>query len=608
MKPLINLQILPVSSSSTLYFGLLVFCLLLGVGLIIGAWRRPRHRQRWARIAAGGAAAAALWFTAFPPTRAVPAARTEAILLTEGYAPDTLRRLRQQLGAGTPVWFYGAGNAPTRTRPLGNLLDLAEQRPALRRLHVLGAGLPAAELPLLGPLAVQWHSGPAFSGIATAYWPHKLALGEVLRLEGTVAAGPGPAWVSLRAAGAGRDSVQILKTGGAFRLRYQPKTTGLAQYELLLRRPGQAPAAEPVPVEITTSSLPAVLLLAATPSFEFKFLKNYLGEAHYPVALRTTVSRGLAQTDFVNQPARPLGRLTPGLLARYAVLVLDAGTLEALAGAEAQAVQAAVRAGRLGLLVLADAAPLPRATPGRADFTIIARATVPAPPQALTWPEAPADVRAVLPAQLRPAPALRALITGPQRAVLAASRRVGLGAVVVSVVPETFRWALQGRAPVYAGYWTRLLAAAVPPAPSVAVWRVGTRWPRPHQSLTLHLAAGVLPAARPTAQALAGGPPVPVALRQDPRLPEWSTAQFWPRGPGWHTARGPGPTAHHFYVYPTTAWPGPERQERQQAVAQRPIQAAASATRTMVAQPWPTGWFFALFLVAAGYLWLEEKL
>ncbi|MFC7668375.1 hypothetical protein ACFQT0_14050 [Hymenobacter humi] len=84
-------------------------------------------------------------------------------------------------------------------------------------------------------------------------------------------------------------------------------------------------------------------------------------------------------------------------------------------------------------------------------------------PQALTWPDAPAEARAAMPAQLRPAPALRSLVMGPGQALVAASRRTGLGFVVVSVVPETFQWALQGRTPVYASFWTRLLTAATPP-------------------------------------------------------------------------------------------------------------------------------------------------
>ena len=600
------------SPAPALYYGLLVFCLVLGFGLLALAWRRPRQRQRSLRLLASAGAAGALWFAAFPPPRQLPAARAETILLTEGYAPDTLRQLLRQLGPGTPVWADANVGQAANARRLPSLLALAGQRPALRRLHVLGQGLPAADLPILGAIPVRAHADAPATGFRTAFWPGQLPLGDELTIEGTVArpADAPAAWVVLRAAGAGRDSMQ-LPAGGteSFRLRYQPKMAGLATYELLLRRPGQPPLAEPVPVEITTPALPAVLLLAATPSFEFKFLKNYLAEAHYPVALRTSVSRGLVQTDFVNQPRQALDRLTPALLARYAVVVADAATLAGLSGPETQALQVAIRAGRLGLVTLAEAAPLPRNAPARADFTVQPRPAGPASLPALAWPTVPGEARAPLPAQLQPRPNLRALVTGPRQVLAAASRRVGLGEVVVSVVPETFRWGLQGHLPVYASFWNRLLRAAVPPAVSAAAWHAGTRWPRLAQPLTLHLAATALPTVPPTVAALAGGPAVRLALRQDSRLPEWSTARFWPGAAGWHRLSGPGRTAFSFYVYPAAAWLGPELAARQQAAAQlAPAAPATAMVPGTVPERWPAGWFFGIFLLAAGYLWLEEKL
>ena len=579
------------------------------------AWRRPSIRQRALRMLAGALAAAALWFIAFPPARQLPATRAEAILLTEGYAPDTLQQLLRQLGAGTPVWTYGNAKSTAQAHPLASLLTLAEQRPALHRLHILGHGLPGADLPMLDPIAVRQHPNSPVVGFRTAYWSAQLPLGEALQIEGAVdrPKGAGPMWVVLRAAGAGRDSVQ-LPTGstGAFRLHYQPKAVGLATYELLLRRPGQLPIIEPVPIEITSPELPAVLLLAATPSFEFKFLRNYLAETHYPVALRTSVSRGLVQTDFINQPRLDIDRLTPAVLSHYAVVVADAATLATLSSAETLALQTTIRNGRLGLITLAETAPLPRNAPARAYFTVLPRSAAPASLPALTWREAPGEARAPLPAQLQPRASLRALVTGPQQVLAAASRRVGLGAVVVSVVPETFRWGLQGHAAVYASFWNQLLRATVPPMAPLATWHAGTRWPRPDQPLTLQLAAGAMPTAPPTVAPLVGGPAVRLALRQDTRLPEWSTAQYWPSATGWHQVRGPGPARYHFYVYPAAAWPGPEQQTRLQAVTTVAVTTAATAadpvTPVTVTQPWPTGWFFGLFLLTAGYLWLEEKL
>jgi hypothetical protein len=321
------------------------------------------------------------------------------------------------------------------------------------------------------------------------------------------------------------------------------------------------------------------------------------------------VSRGLVQTEFLNQPAQPLDRLTPTLLARYAVVVADAATLASLPASESQALRAAVQQGRLGLVVQAEAAALPPATPARADFVVQPLPTAGAVAQPLAWPDAPTVVRALLPARLRPAGALQPLITAPGGALVAASRRIGLGVTVVSVVPETFRWALQGQSAAYSSFWNQLLTAATPPPAPAATWLALDRWPRPQQPLTVRL-AGARPASPPTVRPAAGGAAVALALAQDTRLSEWSTAQYWPTTAGWHQVRGPGSTVHSFYVYDSAAWRGPELAARRQALAARaavasPLQAAETTT---VQQPWPAGWFFGLFLLAAGFLWLEEKL
>jgi hypothetical protein len=108
---------------------------------------------------------------------------------------------------------------------------------------------------------------------------------------------------------------------------------------------------------------------------------------------------------------------------------------------------------------------------------------------------------------------------------------------------------------------------------------------------------------------LAGGAAVQLALGQDTRLPEWSTAQFWPGAAGWHQVQGPGRTVYNFFVYDSTAWRGPELAERQRALVRHlgAFKTSNSAPGT-VREPWPTGWFFGLLLLAAGFLWLEEKL
>jgi hypothetical protein len=162
----------------------------------------------------------------------------------------------------------------------------------------------------------------------------------------------------------------------------------------------------------------------------------------------------------------------------------------------------------------------------------------------------------------------------------------------------SYRWALQGQETAYGAFWSQLLVAATPPPALAATWQLASRWPRPQYPLALRL-SGALPApnALPTVRPLASRAAVELALAQDLRLPEWSTAQYWPR------------TAYNFFVFDSAAWRGPELAERQQALLQhlgtyKPSNSAAGT----VQEPWPAMWFLGLFLLAAGFIWLEEKL
>ena len=601
-----------------LFYGLLALCVLLVLGLSWAALRRPNRLRLALRLLAGALAAAGLWFTAYPPTRTVPGPKAEAILLTEDFQPDTVSALLSRLGPATRLWRTTATTSAD-TVTAANLLEIKEQQPGLQRLHVVGRGLPAADLPMLGSVRLVSHAVAVQAGFRTAQWAPRVELGQPLQIAGFFdnlppstdkSAKAAPVWVHLRAAGIPRDSVRLPGGRGAFQLRYVPKAAGLAVYELVARRGGQILASEPVPVEVTPTRPLRVLLLASTPSFEFKFLKNQLGTRQHAVALRVGISRGLTQTEFLNQPTHDISRLTPALLARYDAIIADAGTLAGLSGGEAQQLTTALRTGGPGLIVLADAAPLPRLAPARAAFSIVPVATAAAArPQPIQWPDAPGRTTATVPATLRPSARLRPLVTtGPGQAVVAA-QRVGVGTLVVSVLPETFRWALQNDSLIYNAYWSRLLTAAARPEPTEATWRLTTPWPHPQAPVEVQLTTTSFPSAAPTVQGAAASP-VRLALRQDTRLPEWSTGQFWPDSAGWHRVALAGKAARWFYVFGGQNWLGPETALRQQAAQAWLASSATAATAEseLTRQPWPAAWFFGLFLLGAGFLWLEEKL
>ncbi|NVO30929.1 hypothetical protein [Hymenobacter lapidiphilus] len=595
--------------------------LLLAVLLTVLAVRRADTRRRGLRVAAGLLAAAGLALAALPPTRARPAAApgaTTAVLLTPGYSSDTLTALLARLGPGAPLWRF----APTETAAapdtptFRNASAIRVQLPGLRRLHVLGQGLPAADAAALAGIALQVHAGAPLTGFRQAAWEARPTLGEVWTVSGSfVAAEAGPVWLRLHAAGTVRDSVRLPRGSGEFRLRFTPRVAGRAVYALEVRGKGQNLAREPVPVEVLAAEPLRVLLLTAAPSFELRFLKNYMAGRQYAVALRTGLSRGLTQTEFLNLTNPPaLGNLTPALLGRFDVVLADAATLASFGGAETAALRAAIANGTTGLLLLADSPTLPRQLPGGAAFGLQARpAAAAAMAQQLRWPEAPAGATALVPATLRPTAGLRPLVSlGTGGQAVAAARRLGLGTVAVSTISETFPWQLSGQAAVYEAYWSRLLGAIRPPRPAALSIAPLSHWPRPNAPLELRATGattGPLTITEPT------GTAVSATLRPDAQVPEWSTATYWPTVAGWHEART-GAARQWFYVYAPGQWRGPGQPQWQLAAATAtaaPATAVATveslgAGGTAGREAWPRWWGYVLVVVGAGMLWLEEKL
>lgn len=604
----------PTMCDQPIYYVLLVGCLLLAVGISVAAWRRPDTRRHAARLLAGLLAVVGLWLMAYPPQRTVAEPQAEAILLTEGYQPDTLRALLGRFGARTRVWRFALGNAqPTSsdTPTVTSLTTLREQMPTLRRLHLLGRGLPAATLPSLGSVRLVQYGSASYTGFRNTHWNRTLELGQPLLLEGyfvsSATGKPNPTWVRLQVAGAARDSVRLPTGQGAFRLRYVPKTAGRLVATVLAGPSRQLQAKEPVPVEVVPPRPLRVLLLAVTPSFELKFLKNHLAARQHAVAWRAGISRGLTQTEFSNQPTTDLSRLTPALLARYDVMVTEASVLAALPAAEAQALRAAQRTAGLGVVVLAESAALPAAVPGRAEMRLVVQNSSLNRPQRINWPDAPAAT-ALVPGTLTLAGAAQPLVTlASSGAAVVASQRIGLGNVVISTLPETYPWLLQNAPTIYESYWSRLLSAAARPVAPTTRWTLVDPWPRPHLPLSLRL-AGTFPTQQPLVAGPTNTPLARLALQQDPTLPEWSTATYWPAVSGWHQLQLSGLPAQWFYVFANSDWQGPETLRRNQSAIPWLTSAAEPLPALERTEPWPVGWFFALFVAAAGFLWLEEKL
>ncbi|KAA9331383.1 hypothetical protein F0P96_14145 [Hymenobacter busanensis] len=592
---------------SPLFFATGLVCGLLGILLVAQALRRPDGRRRIVRVLVSVLLPVALWLSVFPPS--VPTSEQEtqaAILVTDGTPADSLRFWQRRLGAAVPVLRYTPGHVSADSTRLTGLYALRTQHPQIRQLHVLGHGLPAADVGLAPPeIKLIAHPQWPARGFRHASWAPTLPLGDVLRVEGRfVSANANPTLLYLRSAGVVQDSLRLPAGNASFTLQARLRATGPQVLQLEARQNRQLIAHEPVPTVVEAVRHLRVLLLAGGPSFELNLLKNRLAANGHAVAQRLTLARSLQQTDFLNLPAQSLRPLTPPLLSRYDAVVADESVWATLGAAETRALSQSVDQG-LGMVLLASGSALPKGFPQRAVFGVRARpalATETVEPIRWSTIKAQAAVPATLTGSL-----LVPLAQSARNEWVAASYRATWGTTVVATPSNTYQWLLAGNTATYDDYWRLLLKAAARPLGTQSSWQFSA-WPHPHFLLQLHFSGNGLPSSLARIEG-PFGTHTSLGLRQfSSALPVFSAA-FWPKQPGWHKAITPGAEPASFYVFAAAEWIGPTVSEQAAAVEQRayyPTSTTSTPGRTGD-KPLAGVWFFTIFLLGAAFLWLEEK-
>jgi hypothetical protein len=586
--------------------------------LLLGwlAWRRPDRRRLAWRLLASAVAGTSLVLLIFPPTYQRALDPGTAILLTEGYEVDSFNALLQKLAPRPLVYTYKTEAKGAAAIP--DLYTFRQEQPQVQAMHVLGYGLGDQELQALENINLIPHLSDMPVGIASLTWPSSVTLGEPVTVAGQYNQPAGEvAKLYLYAAGQARDSLSIEEMGQHnFQLHYTPKQEGRFVYTFVSKSGSNTDTLGQVPVQVYPAAKPAVLLVSSFPLFEFKFLKNHLGQLQHRVALRSTVSKGIFQSEWLNMQQTDLSRITPTLLQQFDMVITEPQALQELSSHERAALERAVQNDGLGVLTIAGEQLGNRTTAfftnfqsrrlsqqdarnARASWSSGAEAPIPASPYTLVSSEA-----------------VTGLIEEQSNNLLAAGRKAGWGTVAMTVVPQTFSWQLEGKQSTYASYWAHLLSSLAKREVKEKFWQLAIpQVPQVHQPVALLLTdytwneANTVPQAtvRHTADTTSTG----IALQQGVHHPAVYEGSYWPRRSGWHVVESQGVEPFYFLVQDSAAWLHQGIQARREATIQFATQQqkveVTQATAYTEAQV-PVIWFFLLFVLSSGFLWLEEKL
>ncbi|WP_299818011.1 hypothetical protein [uncultured Pontibacter sp.] len=577
------------------------------------AWRRPNRQRLALRLLASVVAGVSMVMLVFPPSTQQAINPSAAILLTQGYNQDTLEALLARQEAKPSVYTLGA-EADDATL-LTNLYTLRQQQPGLQTLHLLGYGLEEQQLKALEGVQLVPHLSEVPAGVSAVQWPQEARLGEAVTIAGKYKS-EGKTKLYLQAVGQLRDSVEISSDSThTFNLRYIPKQTGRSVYTLLAKTGANTDTLGRVPVQVTEQQQLGILILASAPSFEFKFLKNHLAAQQHKVAYSATVSKDISQSEWVNMPKTDLSRISPKLLQNFDVVITELQALQSMSAGERAILQHAVTEDGLGVLTIATA---PAATNSTSFFTGFQSKRLSQQDTRSTrasWPGSEVSMNAS-PYTLVNTTAINSLVSEQGSNLLAGAKRAGWGKVAMSYIPQTFPWQLEGKDEVYASYWSSLLSAIAKEQVKEKFWQLEKlQVPQPNKPAILSFTDYTLTngAATPTATitSLTDSISINLPLEQHAHQPEKYNGTFWPHRSGWYKVETANAAPYFFYVQDASNWQFQSIASRR--VATETFIASQNITPSEVAvvykeEPVSLIWFFILFALSSGFLWLEEKL
>jgi hypothetical protein len=478
-------------------------------------------------------------------------------------------------------------------------------------IHVFGYGFTKEELLLLNDRQIVFHPAPVKTGITAANWKRQLKKGEVLTVQGTyVNESLQPVTLLLNGFNTSLDSLIIpSRQTKPFLLQTVPKQNGKAVFSVIALQGKDTLEREPLPMEVQQANAVNVMILAASPDFENKFLKDWLSQNGYAVVAKTTISSNKSDKSLLNTAKISLDRITPAVLDSFDIVVSDETYLSMLPPGELEAIYRQVSAKGMGLIVKGDTISAPREwyTGAFHLFQLPGK-----PPSHLTLSfGGNMKGKAVLPVEeprfIRPQNAMQSLVSDSASNTLVAMVTEGSGKVLFTTLGTTYSWLLSGEAVNYYALWNLLLQKAGRQNRLANSFEAMPERPVQYAPVTIAL------------QTMSDGFPVVTtgrsqpAFAQDPLIPyRWQTT-WWPSEAGWQEPFRFKELVYNWYVYGKKDWFYIAAAENAQATEiyaaqQQAGRGTARQSGEPEEKPVSLFLFFLPFIICSGFLWLERKI
>lgn len=574
--------------NQNLFWPVILAGLVLWVVFIWKEWSQRQEKRFWVKLVAAFLAIASLVMIVLKPSIWKEATSGKGIVLTEGYRPAQLDSLKS-------IYKRIKSEEYIKGRTLSILEDVDS-------LFLIGRGLPSFDLWQLKDKSVAFLGGEAVEGYTEITYDNEVNLGDAFAINAKYVKSKTGHWAILNDNGGNPlDSVPFEETGEQLvQLNAKPKASGHFVYHLLEKNEaGETISNEPIPIQVVDGELLKILMVTTFPTFETKYLKNFLTEKGHEVLARTQLTKGKYKFEYFNGASNPIYAFSEENLKDYDLLIVDTNSYTSLGIASKEAMEKVINSNGLGVFVQPNERLFSLAesqSPFRFNRDFETEISLEEPGQMLQkYPYAFQE-------EVRVQDVLLDSIA------VAAYVPSQMGKVGTTLLQNTYQLVLDGKEELYARVWTQILDNIARKQETLVEWKAHTQTPRIDEPFQFELRTSLKDIEVSTEE----GANIP--LLQDGLVPNKWTGIVYPRKSGWKELQVSNDSIPHYSYY---VFDGNQHKTISQSKtlkanlrkfgSENTFGPSVSASKKAL-KPISPFWFYGLLLLCLGWLWLEPKL
>ncbi|WP_378321252.1 hypothetical protein [Aquimarina celericrescens] len=546
-------------------------------------------RKFWVKVIVSFLAIVSLVLIALRPAISVRKGTANIALLTKGYdyhQLDSLRKVHKKLKLIT----YKASD------------PIFDNQTAIDSVFLLGYGIEPFDFWQLDERNVKYLAKREPSGITRFTYNFKNKIGQDVVFKGLynkpekdkklILQGPG---------GLAIDSV-ILNAADEykFQLQVKPNVKGKYLFSLVEKDSlGTVVSRDPVPILVENPMPLKILIVNGFPTFETKYLKNYLAEKGHQVAVKTQITKGRYKFEYFNIEKLPIRALSRKNLKPFDLVIIDATSFQNLGKKSLTAIENCVRENGLGVFIQ------PNGQFYISSIKITSFNFVSDKKAEVIFKEIPKSKTSKYAYVFKNEFPIQSIHNDRQNNIISAYKRVGKGRIGSTVLENTYELLLKGETTAYQQIWSDIIGKVSGREVSSIQWESNTIITYKDHPFEFNLRTSI---EKPEIEA---NETYRVSLQQHIDVNNLWRGITYPYNFGWNTlsVRQDTTVVFNYFVTDTIHWQSLAEYKKVRE-NKRQFDKLYEKTRhkTYPSKPVNLTLFFITFLLCMGYLWLEPKI